>query len=205
MRNLPRIADVLLAATGLLVAMPLLAAAALAIRLATRGPVWFAQERLGRGGRPFVLHKLRTLADDGAPTRIGGWLRRTRLDELPQLWDVLRGRMALVGPRPETAVNLAAVAPADRQRLLAVRPGLTGPTQLEFLGEDDALAGCADRLRVYREILVPEKVRRDLRWFGQRSCGGDLRVLACTPFAVLSRRVRARSRRLVEALLERGG
>jgi lipopolysaccharide/colanic/teichoic acid biosynthesis glycosyltransferase len=124
-----------------------------------------------------------------------------RLDELPQLWHVLRGRMSLVGPRPETAANFEAVPPTELARLLEARPGLTGPTQLAFLAEDEVLAEVANPLDVYRDILVPAKVRHDLAWLEQRSLWGDLLVLARTPFTVLSQTARARSRRMVEAIL----
>lgn len=202
--------DVALAAALLLPAAPVLLLAALLLR-AGGGPVLFAQRRLGRGGVPFTLHKLRTLsttagepvapAGDPRVTRLGRGLRRWRLDELPQLVDVLRGRMALVGPRPEVPANLTAVPAADLARVLAVRPGITGPTQLRFLAEDEVLAEVAEPARVYREVLMPAKVREDLAWLGRRTLRGDLAVLLRTPFVLASRRARARSRARVRALL----
>jgi lipopolysaccharide/colanic/teichoic acid biosynthesis glycosyltransferase len=202
--------DMVVAAVLLVALAPLLAAVALALRL-TGGPgsVFFVQQRLGRGGVPFALHKFRTLSrgpgatvaprDDPRTTATARWLRRLHVDELPQLLDVLRGRMALVGPRPEVPANLEAV-PADQlARVLAVRPGITGPTQLAFLAEDDVLADVPDPVSVYRRVLVPAKVRHDLEWLAHRSFLGDLRVLVASPFAVCSRRKRVRSRaRLLE-------
>lgn len=210
-----RLLEVALAALGLLFTAPLLLLIALAIRLEGPGPLFFAQERLGRGGSPFRLHKFRTLTTSGGrtvtpansdrETRVGHWLRRWHLDELPQLVDVIRGRMALVGPRPEVPANLEAIEATDRTRLLAVRPGLTGPTQLAFLAEDELLASVADPVAVYRRILVPAKVRHDLDWLASRSLAGDLRVLLATPIVVFSRRARERSRRRLAALIADSG
>lgn len=211
-----RALDVGVAAVLLVVLAPLLGLVALALRL-TGGPgsVFFVQQRLGRGGVPFALHKFRTLSlgsgatvaprDDPRATATARWLRRLHVDELPQLVDVLRGRMALVGPRPEVPANLEAV-PADQlARVLAVRPGITGPTQLAFLAEDDVLAEVADPVAVYRRVLVPAKVRHDLEWLARRSLRGDVRVLLASPFAVCSRRKRLRSRLRVQRLLRAAG
>ncbi len=206
-----RVVDVVLAAVLLLLTAPLLAVLALAIRLVDGAPVLFVQRRLGRGGVPFHLHKLRTLVSVGGPTvspqhdprttRLGTWIRRLHLDELPQLCDVLRGKMALVGPRPEVPANLAAVAEPDLRRVLAVRPGLTGPTQLAFLAEDELLAAEPDPVQTYREVLVPAKVAHDLEWLQHRTLRGDLWLLVCTPWRVCSPRTRERSRERLRRLL----
>jgi len=205
------------AGSALLLLLPLMIALALAIALTRGGPVLYTQLRVGRGGVPFRMHKFRTLrpgtdadgavAPEGDPraTRIGGWMRRSRLDELPQLWNVLRGEMALVGPRPEPPAHLEHVAPDRLARWLSVLPGLTGPTQLAFLGEDELLAGVEDPTAVYRAHLVPAKVRHATAWLDSRSLAGDLAVLARTPFVLASRRARARSRREVARLLDRAG
>lgn len=205
--RMTRLVDVVLALSLLLLVAPLLVLLVLAIRLLDGGPVLFVQERLGRHGRPFRIHKLRTLAPgasvtvtavgDPRTTRLGRWLRELHLDELPQLFDVLRGHMALVGPRPEVPANLEAIAPDDLRRVLAVRPGITGPTQLAFLAEDELLAGLPDPVAAYRRTLVPAKVAADLDWLPRRSLVSDLRLLVATPFLVCSRRARERSRERV--------
>jgi len=212
-RTLPRAADLAIAATLLFVLMPLMLVIALVIVLAEGRPVLFSQQRLGRHRQPFVMHKFRTLevgsdeSDSIAPTgdaratRFGAWLRHTRLDELPQLCDVLRGRMALVGPRPETLANLEAVERGQLDRWLSVRPGLTGATQLAFIAEDAVLEHVAGPTAAYREVLVPAKARHGIAWMRTRSAAGDLVVLLRTPIVLASRRARARSRRHVEALL----
>ena len=212
--RLARALDVVLAFALGVAALPLALVVAMLVRAGGR-PVLFVQTRLGRDGAPFRLHKFRTLAvvdEDRVPavarpgdprlTPLGRRLRRWRLDELPQLWDVLRGRMALVGPRPEVPDNLAAVPDEARRRLFAVRPGLTGPTQLRFLAEDDVLAEFSDPVRVYRDVLVPAKVKDDLAWLEGRTLRGDLRTLLATPFAVVSPGARARSRAFVRALVD---
>lgn len=147
-RSLKRFLDVVLASAGLILASPLLLVAALAIRLDSRGPVFYRQERVGLRGRVFAIHKLRTMRPDaeaeGAPrwasekdprtTRVGRWLRKLRIDEIPQLWSVLRGEMSFVGPRPERPYFvewLSREIPWYRLRL-AARPGLTGWAQLRF-------------------------------------------------------------------------
>jgi lipopolysaccharide/colanic/teichoic acid biosynthesis glycosyltransferase len=181
------------------------------------GSVIFTQLRLGRGGEPYRMHKFRTLRErrdeegtvapegDARVTHVGRWLRHCRLDELPQLLDVLRGRMALVGPRPEVPANLEAIAPAERDLLLSVRPGLTGPVQLEFIAEDELLAEVPDPTETYRMIIVPAKVRTNLTWLASRSFLGDLLVLLRTPVVLFSRRARARSRSVVERLVTAAG
>lgn len=209
--RLARAVELAIAAAALLVLSPLLLLLTFAVRLDGRGPAMSAQVRLGRRGVPFRMHKFRTLAtaagDTVAPandprcTRIGRWLRRWHLDELPQILDVLRGDMALVGPRPEVPANLQDVATADLARLLAVRPGLTGPTQLAFLAEDDVLASQPDPVAIYRRILVPAKVRDDLAWLPSRTIARDLCVLFATPFALGTPRTYARSRQKIGRLL----
>jgi lipopolysaccharide/colanic/teichoic acid biosynthesis glycosyltransferase len=208
-----RAAELALTLALLLLAAPLMLLLAVWLG-AGGGGVWFGQQRLGRGGTPFRLWKFRTLAGDGPDVvpgndprhrRLGRWLRRTRLDELPQLWNVLCGDMALVGPRPEVPGNLAAVPADELARVLAVRPGLTGPTQLAFVAEDEVLAMVLDPVVAYRQVLVPAKVRRDLLWLAGRCWAGDLLVLLRTPLALLSPAGYRRSRATVQALLAGAG
>lgn len=197
----------------LLLAAPAMVLIAIALRLAG-GHVLFAQVRVGRGGVAFLLLKFRTLDGDGGATvatsadprshRLGRWLRRWHVDELPQLWNVLRGDMALVGPRPEVPANLTAVDPGELALLRTVRPGLTGPTQLAFLAEDEVLAEVPDPVATYRSVLVPAKVRSDLQWLARRSWAGDLLVLLRTPLVLLSPTAHRRSRQRVRALLAAG-
>ena len=188
-----RLFDLLGAAVSLVLLAPLLLVVALAIRLDTPGPVLFRQERVGRHGRPFRIHKFRTMAHDAAQrgplltvgadariTRVGAVLRRHRLDEMPQLIDVLRGDMSLVGPRPEVP-RYVAMYPADlRERVLSVRPGITDPSSLEFMDEGEQLARAADPEREYVEVILPLKLRRAADYAGRANFATDLRVIART-------------------------
>ncbi|MGL6111978.1 MAG: sugar transferase, partial [Rubrivivax sp.] len=155
-----RLFDFCGAALALLLMSPLMLAIAAAIQLDSRGPVFFRQQRVGRHGVPFCIHKFRTMVADAAQrgpaltvgadariTRAGRWLRRTRLDELPQLFDVLAGHMSLVGPRPEVPEYVAHYPAALRERALSVRPGITSPASLLYLNEAELLARAADPQR----------------------------------------------------------
>jgi lipopolysaccharide/colanic/teichoic acid biosynthesis glycosyltransferase len=184
-----------------LLALPLLIVA-LAVFLDSPGSVFFRARRVGYRGRPFEMVKFRTMkvenaghavagANDSRITPVGGFLRATRLDELPQLWNVLRGEMSLVGPRPELQefVDLHA---AEYREILSVPPGITGPTQLRYSGlEPHLLSLHADPERFYREQLLPDKVKLDVEYARSRSFAGDLAVLVRTlalPLLLLLRR-----------------
>ena len=188
-----RIFDLLFSALALVLLAPVFALIALAIRRDSAGPVLFRQERVGRGGRLFRIRKFRTMVMDSPSqgpaltigqdpriTRVGAWLRRTKLDELPQLIDVLRGDMSLVGPRPEVP-QYVALYPADlRARVLSVRPGITDPVSLKLADEASVLAAAADPERTYREELLPAKLREAVAYAEQASLWSDLRIIAAT-------------------------
>ncbi len=183
-----RLFDIVCSATGLLLLSPLLLVVALTVKLDSPGPVFFRQERIGRHGVPFCIHKFRTMhaGAEGLPltvgadpriTRSGAFLRRTRLDELPQLIDVLRGTMSLVGPRPEVPRYVAHYPPGLRERALAVRPGITDPASLDFIDEAALLARAADPEREYIEVILPAKLRRAAAYAESATLGSDLVVL----------------------------
>ena len=184
--------DIVLSLTVLPVVVPVLALAALWIKLDSPGPVLYRQERVGRHGRLFRIHKLRTMRvhDDRGPqltqagdariTRAGRWLRRRRVDELPQLWDVLKGDMSLVGPRPEVPRYMACYPEEARRRILSVRPGITERAALELRDEDRLLASAADPERVYIEQILPLKQRYALDYVAHHSLWSDLRTLWAT-------------------------
>ncbi|WP_349742902.1 sugar transferase [Roseateles cavernae] len=190
---LKRLVDILLSALGLaLLALPLLAIA-LWIKLDSHGPVLFRQQRVGRFGRPFMIHKFRTMAVDapargpqitvGADpriTRAGQVLRRTKLDELPQLWDVLRGAMSLVGPRPEVPKYVALYPDEMRELLLSVRPGITDLASLQYRDESAVLAAAADPERAYVEQVLPAKLALSSRYVREATLLGDLRLILAT-------------------------
>lgn len=195
-----RLFDLVVALGGLLVfGLPMLAIA-LWIRLDSPGPAWFRQERVGRGGRPFRIHKFRTMVLDapargpaltvGADprvTRAGAWLRRSKLDELPQLLDVLAGDMSIVGPRPELPQYVALYPAALREQVLSVRPGITDPVSLRLADESELLARAADPEREYREVILPAKLSEAAAYAAGATWWSDLAVIVRT-LVLLARR-----------------
>jgi lipopolysaccharide/colanic/teichoic acid biosynthesis glycosyltransferase len=198
---LKRCFDVTAAAAGLLAAGPLLAATALAVKLSSPGPILFRQERVGRQGRMFGLLKFRsmrvgmagpqvTAGTDRRVTRVGRVLRRTKLDELPQLLNVLRGELSFVGPRPEVPRYVALYPEADRIFLQRVRPGITDPTTIRFRNEEEILARSTDPERTYIDEVLPTKVRMYREYLEQASFLKDIQVLGAT-LRVIARPLRA--------------
>lgn len=194
-----RLVDLLLAVLALILLSPVILVAAAWVRIDSAGPVFFRQERVGRDGRVFRIHKLRTMHVDAASgpsvtahadariTRAGHWLRRYRVDELPQLIDVLCGDMSVVGPRPEVPRFVEMYPPELRARVLKVRPGITDPAALEFLDESELLAGSADPERTYVETILPRKVRRQAEYVERATWRSDLAVMARTLRALILR------------------
>ena len=192
-----RVFDLALALPALLLALPLMAAIALWVRLDSPGPAWFRQARVGRGGRLFRIHKFRTMrlhdgsgpqitaSGDARITRAGRWLRRSKLDELPQLIDVLAGDMSLVGPRPEVPRYMALYPDEARRRILSVRPGITDRAAIGFRDEERLLAASDNPERTYVEQIMPIKQRLYLDYVAHHSIGGDLRILLATVRSVI--------------------
>lgn len=193
-----RLFDIAFAALALLLLCPLLLAIALWVRLDSPGPVFFRQQRVGRGGRLFGIYKFRTMhtgaeamgpqitvGEDARITRAGAWLRRSKVDELPQFLNVLRGDMSVVGPRPEVP-RYVAQYPADvRLAVLSVRPGITDLASIEFRDESALLARSSDPERTYVEQILPAKLRHAQQYVRTRSLWLDLRIIARTALAVL--------------------
>jgi lipopolysaccharide/colanic/teichoic acid biosynthesis glycosyltransferase len=190
--------DVAVSLAAIIVLIPVLVVIAVAVKLDSPGPVLYRQERVGRNGR-FRLLKFRTMvvdADRLAPnvsatgdprvTRLGRFLRRWYLDELPQLLNVLRGDMSLVGPRPETPEFVALLTPEER-RLLTVRPGLAGPSTLAFMNEAELLAEAADPVSHYVTTILHDRVRADLSYLEHRSIRYDIRLLCAQVLAIVRR------------------
>lgn len=185
-----RALDILLSGAGLLLAMPALLVLAAVIRWDSPGSPLFSQIRIGRGGEPFRLLKLRTMrsvggsgltqgTEDPRITRVGRWLRRTKLDELPQLWNVLVGDMSLVGPRPEVPQFVAHYTEAQRE-VLRARPGLTDPASLRAFDEGAVLSQVEDPDRYYVEVLMPEKVAAQIQYLHARTLRSDLALILRT-------------------------
>lgn len=187
--------DIVVAGLGLLILSPLLLALSLWIRLDSPGPVLYRAPRVGRGGRPFSMLKFRSMAvgsdrgpsstPDGDPriTRAGRFLRSLKLDEFPQLINVVRGEMSLVGPRPQIQWVVDSYSEKDR-RILDVRPGITDLASLRFHNEGELLAGATNPDRVYLETIHPEKMRLSIQYVESRTFWLDLTIIAKTVFRI---------------------
>ena len=193
-----RILDVSASAMGLVILSPLLIGLSVVVKLNDGGPVFYASRRVGRDGRNFALYKFRTMvidADKQGPaittaadrriTPAGAWMRRFKLDELPQLWNVLKGEMSLVGPRPEDPRYVARYTPEQR-RVLAVRPGITSVASLAYRHEEQLLAG-PDWETVYCREILPAKLALELAYLHRRTFWSDVGVILRTVAAVFKR------------------
>jgi lipopolysaccharide/colanic/teichoic acid biosynthesis glycosyltransferase len=193
-----RLFDLLLSSLGLAVLALPLALVALAIKLDSPGPVFYRQVRVGLRGREFRIHKFRTMAHDPGDrgpqltvgldariTRVGAFLRRTKLDELAQLFDVFEGTMSLVGPRPEVPRYVALYPAALREKVLSVRPGITDFASIEYRDESTLLAQSTDPERTYREVILPAKLALQVKYVDDPKLGADIKIIAKTLAAIL--------------------
>lgn len=188
---LKRIVDVIASLVGLVVLAPLFIIIAIAIRLGSSGPIFHRAKRVGKDGREFRLYKFRTMvnnadkqgpgitaAGDNRITRVGRILRRAKLDELPQLINVLRGEMSLVGPRPEDPRYVALYD--ERQRtVLSVHPGITSLASVEYRNEEKILQG-SDWEKLYIEKVMPDKLTLDLQYVENQSLWLDIKIISKT-------------------------
>jgi lipopolysaccharide/colanic/teichoic acid biosynthesis glycosyltransferase len=194
-----RALDLVASLVGSLLLLPLFVVVALVVA-SDGGPVFYRQQRVGRHGVPFRIWKFRTMvvdADRAGPaltahgdpriTRVGHWLRRTKLDELPQLFNVIAGEMSLVGPRPEVPRYVALYTPAQRA-VLALRPGITDPASLHYVDESALLAAADNPERLYVEQLMPDKIRRNLEYAAEAGLARDVWLILCTIAAAVARR-----------------
>jgi lipopolysaccharide/colanic/teichoic acid biosynthesis glycosyltransferase len=188
--------DLVGAAAALTVLSPAFAVIAFLIKITSAGPVFFRQERTGKEGKPFFIFKFRTMVKDapqlgpdltgaGDPriTRVGNFLRVTKLDELPNLINVVRGEMSLVGPRPDLPRFMSALTPEHR-RILRFRPGITGPTQLRYIAEEEFLSPVNIDDNYVDNILV-DKLASDSAYVSNWSLGEDFLLILYTPVALL--------------------
>ncbi|HEY1455011.1 MAG TPA: sugar transferase [Candidatus Dormibacteraeota bacterium] len=191
-RAAKRAFDIAVASCGLVITSPAIFAIWARIKLDRDGPALYAGRRVGLGGREFRMYKFRTMVtnadriggpntpdDDPRLTRIGRFLRRYKLDELPQLFNVVKGDMSFVGPRPQVPGEVAGYTPEER-RLLDVRPGITDWSSLRFHNEGEILAGHDDPDRAYRELIRPEKMRLGLEYVKRGTMRDDIRILVDT-------------------------
>ncbi len=187
-----RLFDVILSAAGLILLSPLFAVIYILICMESRGGGFYSQERIGRGGRPFRLYKFRSMrkgADrqglitvgghDPRITRTGYFIRKYKLDELPQLWNVLTGDMSLVGPRPEVA-RYVAMYTDEQRRVLSVRPGITDYASIEYADENTILGQADDPDRTYVEKVIPDKIRYNMIYIDNHTVSEYFRIIFLT-------------------------
>lgn len=200
---LKRLFDILFSVATLVLLSPLFLLVALLIKLGSPGPILYRSRRAGRGGTPFCLRKFRTMVvnadriggpstsvDDPRVTRMGRFLRKYKLDELPQFTNVLKGEMSLVGPRPEVLSEVERYTPEER-RLLTVAPGITDWASIQFHNEGEILKGAADPHKAYRQLIRPEKIRLGLEYVRNHSLLIDLKILRATFRTLLGTRAGA--------------
>ena len=194
-----RLFDLCFSISALLLLSPLFLILAIATKLDSKGPVFFRQERVGLNGRPFKICKFRTMVENAAEigpnitpssdpriTRVGAFLRKWYLDELPQLINVLSGEMSVVGPRPETPEYVALYA-HNQRRVLAAKPGMAGPATIAYRNEEDLLADCQDPEEFYINYMMHDRLNLDLEYVEDQSLLYDLRLLVQMLRAVLMR------------------
>lgn len=190
-----RLFDIVCAALGLLVLSPVLLVCTLLVGLTSPGGVLFRQERMGKDGVPFTIYKFRSMRKDNAGlkistshdtriTPVGRVLRKTKLDELPQLWNVLKGDMSFVGPRPEVREYTDLYTPEQRQVLL-VRPGITGLASIRYRNENELLTASSDPNRTYIEEVMPAKLALDLEYIPRACVSYDIKLILETLVTVV--------------------
>ena len=190
--------DVIVSTLGLLILLPILLFISLLIKLTSRGSVLFQQERIGRDFRPFLIYKFRTMVadaprlggqltagEDPRVTRVGRLLRKTKLDELPQLFNVLRGDMSLVGPRPEVR-RYVEMFRRDYEQILKARPGITDLASLRYRNESEILGRATNAEEEYVKNILPEKIRLNKEYLGSSSLLYDLGLIAKTVGALFT-------------------
>jgi len=188
-----RFFDLIFSALGLIIASPLLVILSLAIKISSPGPVFFRGERIGKNGNPFKIYKFRsmvenaeelggpsTASDDPRLTKIGLFLKKFQLDELPQLINVIRGQMSFVGPRPEVKMYVDMMTEEERNTILSVSPGMTDLASLWNFHEGEILKGSADPEKTYLEKIRPEKIRLQIKYVKERSFLLDIKIILKT-------------------------
>lgn len=186
--------DIVFSLIGLLILSPVLALTGLCVRLSSRGPALFRQERTGRYGKPFTIYKFRTMVlnhggssvsvkGESRITRLGSVLRKLKIDELPELWNILIGDMSFVGPRPDMP-EYASRLQGEQRKILSVRPGITSPASLKYAREEEILSTVSDPLKHFDEVIWPDKMEMNLRYVRSRTFIGDLILIIRTVLGI---------------------
>ena len=178
------------AVLGLIALIPVFVIIAVAIKISSAGPVFFTQKRVGRNGKLFTIIKFRTMfahndantittSSDMRITKFGSFLRKWKLDELPELYNILIGEMSFVGPRPDVP-GYADLLSGNERKILTLRPGITGPASLTYYNEEEILAGVEDPKEYNDKVIFPDKVRINLKYMERASLSEDLRIIYYT-------------------------
>ena len=193
-----RLLDIIFSILGIIILLPLFMIICLIIKADSKGGCFFIQERIGEGGKPFGILKFRTMrcgadADglltigthDKRITRVGSFLRKTKIDELPQLWNVLKGEMSIVGPRPEVE-KYVLLYTEEQRRVLSVRPGITDYASIEYVNENEILSQASDPDRVYIEKVMPHKIKLSMRYLEHYCVSEYLKIIFLTLKKIIS-------------------
>lgn len=195
-----RIFDICCAVLGLIILAPLFLFIAILIKITSPGPVFFRQIRVGRFNQPFAIFKFRTMivnaeligpkitiGEDQRITKVGKILRKTKFDELPQLIDVVRGKMSIVGPRPEVPEYVKLYQPSIKRLVLSVRPGITDWASILMIDESKILAKYPDPKAAYINYIMPEKLSYAVKYVKTRTFGQDCKIILATLIKILKR------------------
>ncbi|MCG3461376.1 sugar transferase [Xenorhabdus bovienii] len=194
-----RLFDFIASFTGLVILFPILGFISVWIKMDSKGPIFFRQKRIGQYGKPFYIHKFRsmtlnseqkgqlTIGDDSRITKSGRFIRKYKLDELAQLIDVIQGKMSLVGPRPEVPRFMDEYPPEIRERILSVKPGITDLASIEMLDENEILSKYSDPHRAYIDIIMPIKSRYYLEYINNKSLFFDINIILKTIYKIVVR------------------
>ena len=195
-----RLFDVVAATCGLVTLSPLLVGVSICIKLDSEGEVFFRQERVGKDGKIFKIHKFRTMTtnayndgggltigNDNRITSVGRLLRKFKVDELPQLIDVLKGDMSLVGPRPEIPEFMVLYSDEDRQKILSVKPGITDKASIELIDENEILAQYENPRQAYIDVIMPLKAKYYIDYVNNQSLKGDIEIILRTLAKIIAK------------------
>jgi len=193
-----RLLDIIFSTLGIIILLPLFIIICLIIKADSHGGCFFIQERIGKDGKPFGILKFRTMrsgADsdglltigthDKRITRVGSFLRKTKIDELPQLWNVLKGEMSIVGPRPEVE-KYVLLYTEEQRRVLSVRPGITDYASIEYVNENEILSKTNDPDRAYVEEVMPHKIKLSMRYLEHYTVSEYLKIIILTIKKIIS-------------------
>lgn len=193
-----RLLDIIFSTLGIIILLPLFMIICLIIKADSKGGCFYIQERIGKDGKPFGIYKFRTMrsgadsaglltigTNDKRITRVGTFLRKTKIDELPQLWNVLKGEMSIVGPRPE--VEKYVLLYTEEQRwVLSVRPGITDYASIEYVNENEILSQASDPDRAYIEKVMPHKIKLSMRYLEHYCVSEYLKIIFLTLKKIIS-------------------